>query len=439
LNKKIDDKNYLLKATSNSYPHYTISHAMYEDLTHEDSTSEDESCPVNISITDDDCIYSFRTVNTSSPLYRIWTDDRLYVVHWVIDNMIIQNNMITIVNNDFTLGAEISQVIYIMMHDRQFVALETLYQASLNQGFLFDFNTAGLCVFGHDDTVRTIILLDWIYDRFGITSCIFHPDSLSRLITQGDIKVLEWVNAKLLLNDMPFVYNTLSLQINHIAVLNFLWDLFLKGQMEFKYDASLLGKCAKDFKCNCTEIFEWFFIRRDTLEFIYDNQILDQINYHLNTPDKCIAILDWWFNNRDVLQLKYTNKMIDFSNIIVWDYLYKLRDEIELKYTADVISYGIILRDPIKILQWWYDRRHELKFKYHKDLLLISDTRYLHWFTDHLDEFPLTLNKCISSSELIDETRTWCINNFDRLEIVGNAHKIWDNLNHPNHQEKIDN
>jgi hypothetical protein len=322
-----------------------------------------DSLVVFLNASDDDLIAAILSGTVS--FYRhyefIFNDRRLNVMQWIYSVMRIEEHILYIYANDKVIHQfHIYTLIDALIDECQMEALESLYQQIHSQ---YDF---GECTFNFEFKLShelNVKVFDWWYGKFG-TDCMFDPDVITDLLTNGNISMLNIFWDTLASNDMSFEYEQpLRIKVRPLEVLNWLWDHL--GESKFIYDDTMLTNYWRSYRSyycadqdELIDILNWLWSHYDQLEFKYNDQLF---NYIPN--NRFVAVLQWFYDRRDRLEFKYQadcmNRAAIFGFINILDFFYSHRNELPLKYTRDAVDLSDIVTR-----QWFYDRKDEIEFKY---------------------------------------------------------------------------
>jgi hypothetical protein len=322
---------------------------------------------------------------------------------------------------------------FVLILGDKFVINESIHWMVMRHGnidileWMFD----DICTFDfelddHTSQENIFEILKWVYSKKETIKIIY----TSRLVNsvsnhKKGVEILSW----LLESEWLFLYDEVAIDNacnNNLDVLNWWYDKYHEGEVEFKYSYHALNNAicsnldivkwwlshADEFELKCTsgafyvddlcilnylhceqniikisiendfidllcqegtvkEVMDFWFNHRDTYGFTYSHNVLD----YASIFGHC-ELLEWWLSNDLIDPKPFTTDSIDHASIAILD-------KVELKYTA--ITMDIYRSD--SILNWWHDKRFDLEMKYTE----ISIINNIEWWMKHSSTIAITL------------------------------------------------
>jgi hypothetical protein len=243
-------------------------------------------------LSDDEMISRIKSCSTGTvfTISEIFCDARLEVMNWIWSVMTFQQDCICIKLLDSTTHSVLYKlhiVIDYMLRYEQFLAFESVYQASISCGY--DFPTEFIYS-------STNIARDYWFNKFGPRG--FVRNYIDAAIERADMEILDWYLNKI--DIIPFKYSVICIRDKPIKVLNWIYDAYQKSLIPFVHDEFTISNYLLKMmdittdmsNADCVNelmnILNWFYDRRDQLEFKYnENLFSDVISCDL------ILILQW--------------------------------------------------------------------------------------------------------------------------------------------------
>jgi hypothetical protein len=240
-----------------------------------------------------------------------------------------------------------------------------------------------------EDKIRT---LNWYLSIWGFEKLLpMIINYMSMHLILGDIPVLNWFIDQHELANMSFKYELKSLNVNAIEILNIMYrrldnfsyhEDFIFGCSQYlrnSYISYNLGSVVNMSIDSLMEIIDWLYERRNDIGFKYNDKLFS--SYIVGNPGY-IRVLNWLYDHD--MDFKDSGHAINVAGgfgvqgIRVLNWFWDRRHEIEFKYDSYCIDYC----NHVDILKWWYDRRDEIELKYSEQCISIA----IHTLTDSYEE-----------------------------------------------------
>jgi hypothetical protein len=257
------------------------------------------------------------------------------------------------------------------------------------------------------DEISLLEFFKWWYNCRGIECQILHVSDW--MLSHGFIDILNWYTGVLNDHGIEFKYEPLYLIHKPLDTLNWLYHKHVNNGWEFKYEDNMLTDWLQFSANKMFDVLNWLWDRRDTIGFKYDEAFLSRME-SANTK-----VLTWFWDHHinDELEFKYNSESLNYAcrcgdNFDVLDFWYDRRHQLELKYDCTVLTFA---HKSIDVWNYWYNRKHDLEFKYCRTIIdqtlqfeytydrtdgvIIHDQNHstdlkiakLRWWLDRKDEF----------------------------------------------------
>lgn len=187
---------------------------------------------------------------------------------------------------------------------------------------------------------------------------------LEYIIEKEDIKILEEIYKKGILEKDEIDICEI-IEMGKLEIIKWIYEMCKKDKMEFKYNQVIV----MDTKNK--EILEWFWNRKEELEFLIDGYTTMELSFGGN-----VYALEWIYKKckKNNIEFEYDEEDIKWAvfnghlNVIEWFWEKSKKEGLEFRYNRD---FGLALMRSKQIADWLWTKHitENLELDYNDDVI----------------------------------------------------------------------